>query len=89
MVLLVGGLKDHDAVLGLEELCGGVESLLGLAGLLADAGHDAEALGLDVDLAVLALVGADLLGVRVVGAEEPFSVPAVREDGLLHEGDFL
>ena len=59
-------------------------ALRGLAGLHADAGHHAEALRLDEDLAVLVLVAADLVAERVVGAQEPLAVPAVLEHDLAH-----
>ena len=44
----------------------------------ADAGHDAEALRLDQDLALVVLVAADHVAVVVVRAQEPLAVPAVR-----------
>jgi hypothetical protein len=55
--------------------------------LQPDAGQHAEAVGLDEDLAFLALLGADLGAEVVVGAQEPLAVPAVLGDDLLHLGD--
>ena len=54
-----------------------------------NARHDAEALGLDEDLAVLALVAADLVAEEVVGAEKPVAVPTVLENRCLHAGGML
>ena len=89
MILLICRLQDHDTVLGLELSLDTVKSFLSFSGLLADACHDAEALRLDEDLSVFALVGADLLGKCVICAQEPLAVPAVCEDGMLHGFDFF
>ena len=50
----------------------------------ADARHHAETLGLDENLPLLAFVAAHLAAQRVVGAQEPISVPAVPEHRLGH-----
>ena len=67
-------------------LAHGVKRLLRVAIFDAHAGHDDEALRLDVDLALFAFIGADLLAERVVRAQEPCPVPAMGEDGVLHRG---
>ena len=51
-----------------------------------DAGHDADALGFDEDLALLAHLGADGLAKIIIGAHEPFAVPAVLIDDFFHFG---
>ena len=47
-------------------------------------GHDADALRLDENLAFVADLGADRFAEIVVGADEPFAVPAVLMNDLLH-----
>jgi len=47
---------------------------------LPSSGQGAEAVGLDEDFSFSAFVGADLCAEVVVGAEEPFAVPAVLVD---------
>ena len=84
VILLVGGLQKHDAVLGFQIFVDGFKGLFRLAVLHADAGHHAIALAFDEDLAVVALPGADLVTEGVVGADEPFPVPAVGQHGLVH-----
>ena len=64
--------------------CSNSSGFLGQAVVLADAGHHAHALRLDEDLAFVALIGPDLLAVGVVGAQEPFAVPAGGLDSLDH-----
>ena len=49
-----------------------------------DAGHDADALRLDEDLAFVVLGRADRLAEVVVGAPEPVTVPSVGVDGPDH-----
>ncbi len=77
VVLRVSRLLHDDAVLGGQMLAGGGQRLGGLAVVEADAGQHAVAVGLDEDLAFLALLGADLGAEVVIGAQEPLAVPAV------------
>ena len=85
----VGGLQQHDTVLGVQPLLHTLQSPRGLSGLLADAGHDAHALRLNKDLALVALLAAHRLAKGIVSAAEPFAVPAGGQDGLLHPRDGL
>ena len=87
MVARVGRLQDHDAILAVETLLYRIKSRLRLAGLHTDAREHAEALRFDVDLALLTLVGADLVAEGVIGADKPFAVPAGREKRLRHGFD--
>ena len=80
----VGGLQQHHAVLGIQPLFHALEGLFRLTGLLADARHDAHALRLDEDLALVAFLAADGLAEGVVGAAEPCTVPAGGQRGLFH-----
>ena len=88
VVLLVSGLQQHDAVLGLQPFLDGLQGLLSLAVLNAHAAHDAVALGLDEDLAVVALLGADLVTECVIRTDEPIAIPASSQDDLTHRVDF-
>ena len=85
MVSGISGFQKSNAVFGVQNILNTIERLECLTGLFADACQDAEALGLDVDLALFALVGSDFITVCVIGADEPLSVPAVSEKCLLHD----
>ena len=76
-------------MLGFQPFLDGFERPLRLAVIHAHAAHDAVSLGLDEDLAVLALPGADLVAECVVGADEPFTIPAGVQDGFPHLVDVL
>ena len=77
VILRVSRLQNHDAVFRIKMFFHGVERRDRFAAFKADACKNAEALGLNIDFAFLALVGADLMAESVVGADEPFSIPAV------------
>ena len=49
---------------------------------MSDAGHDAEALRLDIDLAFFVLVGTDFVAAGVISAEEVFAIPSVFDGGF-------
>src|SRR5690606_25640193 len=89
VVLRQRGVAQHDLPFAVEALLDRVERLPRLAGLHTDPAHDAEALGLDEDLALFVLLGPDLPAEEVVGAQEPLAVPAVLEHDLLHLRHFL
>ena len=78
VVARVGRLLQHDAVRRGQALGDRLQRRGGLAVVEADAGHDAHALRLDEDLALVVLRRADRLAEVVVGAQEPLAVPAVR-----------
>ena len=78
MISGISGFQKSNAVFGVQNILNTIERLECLTGLFADACQDAEALGLDVDLTLFALVGSDFITVCVIGADEPLSVPAVR-----------
>ena len=78
VVVRVGGVVQDDAVGRGQPLADGRERPGRLAVVEPDAGHDADALRLDEDLAFLASRRADRLAEVVVGAPEPFAVPAGR-----------
>ena len=84
VVAAVGRVEDDDAPRRVEVLLHAVERPDRVALVGADARHRAEALRLDEDPAVLARLRADLVAEVVVGAQEPFAVPARLADGLLH-----
>src|SRR5690606_33004871 len=56
----------------------------GLAVVEPNATHDAVALRLNPDLAVIVLLGSHRVAVVVVGATEPLAVPSAVQDSLLH-----
>ena len=85
MISGISGFQKSNAVFGVQNILNTIERLECLTGLFADACQDAEALGLDVDLTLFALVGSDFITVCVIGADEPLSVPAVSEKCLLHD----
>ena len=85
----IGRLVQYDTVLALEALLHGRECRCGLAILDTDAGHDAHALWLDEDLALLTDVRAHRIRVCIEGTNEPLAVPAGGFDGLDHRSDFL
>ena len=89
MIAGVGGLQQHDAVLGVKPLFHALHGACGLTALLADAGHDAHALRLDKDLALFAGRAADNMTKGVIGAAEPFAVPAAVKHRALHVGHGL
>ena len=84
----VGGGEDGGAPIAGQLVLHGLQRLLGLAVVEADAGHHAHALRFDVDLAFGVFVGADLVRIGVVGAYEPFAVPAGGFDGFGDLADF-
>ena len=84
----VGGCEDGGAPIAGQAFLDGLQRLLRLAVIEADAGHHAHALRFDVDLAFGVLMRADLARVGVVGAHEPFAVPAGGFDGLGNLADF-
>ena len=84
MISGIGGLVEHDAVFGVQFFLYAVQGFFGFTGLHTDAGQDTEALGLNKDLAFFTFLGTDLVAEGVVGTQEPFAVPAVRENGLFH-----
>jgi hypothetical protein len=88
VVVGVGRLLDHDAVLGGQMLAHGGQGLGGLAVLQADAGQGAVTIGLDVDFALGAFLGADLAAKVVISAQEPLAVPAMLENDGFHFGGF-
>ena len=71
------GVVEHKTVLAVEVLVNAFESLDVVALVLAKSRKNAPALRLDEDLALLALVRANLVAVVVVSAEEPLAVVAV------------
>ena len=87
MVSCVGGLKDHDAVLGVQSFFYGVQGFSGKALFYADACEGTEALRLNVNLAFPAFCGTDFLTVRIISPEKPFSIPAALQDGVVHDFD--
>ena len=88
VILREGRLLEHDAVFGGEMLVHRVQRPFRLAVLQANAGHDAHALRFDENFALLAHFRADGLAEIIVGAHEPFAVPAVLVDDFLHLGGF-
>ncbi len=84
MIGLIRRLLENNTVLGIEALLDGVKSLDCKTFLDTDACEYAEALRLDENLTLFALLGADLLLECIVSAEEPFAVPAVLENCIVH-----
>ena len=84
-----GWVVEHHAVFALEVFLAGVERLSHHTFLGTNLSHRTPALRLDEYLALVALVGADLTTVEVVGAQIPLSVPAVLLHGLDHGIDGL
>ena len=80
----VSRLVQHDTVLGSQPLANRLQHLRRLAVLQPDAGHNAHALRLDEDLALLALMRADLITEGVVSAQEPLAIPAMLQDRGFH-----
>ena len=70
-------------------LHGGSKSLFGEAVVLADSGHGAHALRLNEDLSFLARIRSDLIPVGIIGADEPFAIPACRLHAFDHAGLFF
>ena len=69
-------LLQHDAVLGVEVFFYAPQRCLRLAGLQADAGHDAHALRLDEYPAFVTVFASDRETEGVIGSSEPFSIPS-------------
>ncbi len=87
---MVGGItggEQVDAIGPHQPRPHAVERASRQAFLHADAGHDAKALRLDVDLALLTGFAAHGPAEGVVGAQEPGAVPSVFLHGLLHVGN--
>ena len=80
---------ETDPVFCIQPFLYGVKGRPGLTCLKTYACHDAEALGLDVDLPFLAFMGPDLMAVCVIGSYKPLSVPAFLKDGFFHGLLFL
>ena len=57
----------------------GVQRALGITLLDSYARHDQEALRFDIDLPLFTFPASHLAAVRVIGAQEPLAVPAVRQ----------
>jgi len=75
---------------------GAVESFLhGVKGfgdqslLFADPGHGAPSVRFDEDLAFAVFAAANFVPVKVIGSEEPFSIPALPFEGLFHSLDMV
>ena len=71
MVLRVGGLQQHNAVLRVQLFFYTLQSRYGFAGVYADACHDAHTLRLDEDLAFLAFLTADHMAKGIVKVVYP------------------
>ena len=84
MVLRVGGLQQHNAVLCVELVFHALQSGHGLTGVHTNTRHDAHALRLDEDLAFLAFLTADHMAKGIVGAAEPAAVPTGSQYGMFH-----
>ncbi len=84
MIFGVGGLQDHHAIFGIQFFFYGVERLFGKPLLHADAGKRTEAVGLNINLSLVAFFGSDLFAVGVVGAHKPVAVPAVLKYSVIH-----
>ena len=89
MIFGISRLQQNNTVLGVQPGLYALQRGHGLAGVHADARHDTHALGLDEDLAFLALLPADHMAVGIVGAAEPFAVPPGGEGGMFHAGNFF
>ena len=89
VILGVSGLENHDTVFGVQTLLHGIQGALCETFLDADACQYAEALRLNVNLTLAAFLGANLVAVCIVCAEEPLAVPAVCEDGIIHSGNLV
>ena len=77
-------LVQNQTVCRIQILVYALQSLQVCAGLLAAAAHNSKALRFDEDLALFALVRAHLLAEVIIRTQEPFAVPAVIHDVLLH-----
>ena len=84
MIAGIGRLQEHDAVFRIEPLFHALQRKRCFAGLFADAGHHAHTLRLNVNLPFLTVFAAHHVSKSVIGAAEPFAVPACVEHGLLH-----
>ena len=71
MVLRVGGLQQHNAVLRVQFVFHTLQSGHGLTGVHTNTRHDAHALRLDEDLAFLALLAADHMAKGIVKVVYP------------------
>ena len=71
MVLRVGGLQQHNAVLCVELVFHALQGGYGFAGVYADTCHDAHTLRLDEDLAFLAFLTADHMAKGIVKVVYP------------------
>ena len=56
----------------------GVQRALGITLLDSYARHDQKALRLDIERALFTFPASHLAAVRIIGAQEPLAVPAVR-----------
>jgi len=84
MIGLIRRLLENDTVLGIETLLDGIKSLDSKTFLDADTCEYAETLRLDEDLTLFALLGADLVLECIISTQEPFAVPAVLENCIVH-----
>ena len=73
----VGRLQEHNAILCIKLFFDRIECFFRKPLVNTDTGEYTEALRLDVDLSLLALVRADLLRFCIISAQEPFAVPAI------------
>ena len=77
IVMGVWGLKNGNAIPGVQDFFYRVQSLSGKTFFDTDAGERQESLRFDVDFAFFTFMRAYLVRIGVIGTKEPFSIPAV------------
>ncbi len=80
---------QHHAVGGIKPTLARVERFIDHSGLASYTCHGTPALTFDKDLALVALRRTDFVSGKIVGAQEPFSIPAIGHYGMFHIGDKL
>ena len=84
MISCEGRVVEHHAVFAVKVTLAGVKGLAYHAFFHSYAGHSAETLRLDENLAFLVFMGTNLVAVEVIGTEIPLSIPSVLLYGLNH-----
>ena len=82
-----GGIVEHQAVFAFQHPAGGIQGFVAHSLVGTDAGHRTPALAFDEDFSLIVFFRSYLAAEEIVGAEEPFAVPAIALDGRFHRSD--